>query len=205
LFSGLSSLAAENWLELRTAKMSLIIGVRCKDGCLAIADFRNRIDTDGIIKFEDNFEKVVKHDDYLLYNHGYNRIQDNDWKLRWQDLTPYGSNPVYKDILSEMRFKPDKSAFYVFISKDRLSEISIDVKNGVKRIDHLPNDRIVSGSGSKYVVDLNLLENLRKRKCKKVYKGLRNTFKKAYSLMSFGSGNEFSKQHKIYELVSYPG
>jgi len=182
--------------------MSLIIGVRCKDGCLVIADIRNTIKTDGIITFEDNFEKVVKHDNYLLYNHGYNRIQHNDWKLQCQDLTPDDSNPVYADILSEMNFKPDKSAFYVFISKDMMYEIAIEVENGVKRIDHLPNDRIVSGLGSKYVVDLNLLENLRKRKCKKVYKGLINTFKKAYSRMSFVSGNEFSKQHKIYELVS---
>ena len=51
--------------------MSLIIGVRCKDGCLVIADIRNTIKTDGIITFKDNFEKVVKQDNYLLYNHGY--------------------------------------------------------------------------------------------------------------------------------------
>ena len=182
--------------------MSLIIGVRCKDGCLVIADIRNTIKTDGMITFEDNYEKVVKHDDYLLYNHGYNRIQDNDWKFRWQDLTPDDSNPIYEDILSEMRFKSDKSAFYVFISKNMMYEIAIEIESGVKRIDHLPNDRIVSGSGSKYVVELNLLENLQKRKCKKVYKGLINTFNKAYSCMSFASGNEFSKQHKIYELLS---
>ena len=182
--------------------MTLIIGARCKDGCSVIADIRNTIDTNGIITFEDNFEKVMKHDDYLLYNHGYNRIQDNDWKLRWQDLTPDSSNPVYKDILNEMSSKPAKSAFYVFINKDMLCEIVIEVENGVKRIDYLPDYRIVSGTGSKYAVDLNLLENLRKRKCKKVYKGLRNTFKKAYSRMSFGSGNEFSKQNKIYKLLS---
>ena len=119
--------------------MSLIIGVRCKDGCLVIADYRNRIESNGIITYEDNFEKVVKHDKYLLYNHGYNRIRDKDWKLRWQDLTPDDSNPIYKDILSEMKSKPDKSAFYVFINKDMLYEIEIKVVNGVKRIDHLPN------------------------------------------------------------------
>ena len=180
--------------------MSLIIGVRCKDGCLVIADYRNRIESNGIITYEDNFEKVVKHDDYLLYNHGYNRIKDEDWKLRCQDLTPDDSNPIYEQILSEMKLKSDKSAFYVFISKDVLYEIAVEVGTGVKRIDHLPSDRIVSGTGDKYVADLKLLENLRKRKCKKVYNSLRETFKQSYLRMSFRSGNEFSKKYKIYQL-----
>jgi hypothetical protein len=182
--------------------MSLIIGVRCKDGCLVIADMRNTIKANGIITFEDNFEKVVKHDNCLLYNHGYNRIQDDDWKLRCQDLTPDDSNPVYEGILNETMFKLDKSAFFVFISNNMLCEIAIEVENGIRRIDHLPNDRIVSGSGKKYVVDLKLLENLQKRKCKKVYKSLINIFKKAYLRLSFASGNEFSKQYKIYKQIT---
>jgi hypothetical protein len=182
--------------------MSLIIGVRCKDGCLVIADLRNIIKTDGIITFEDNFEKVMKCDNYLLYNHGYNRIQNNDWKLRWQDLTPDDSNPVYEVILNEMMSKPDKSAYYVFISKNMLCEISIEVENGIKRIDYLPDDRIVSGSGKKYVINLNMLENLKKRKCKKVYKSLIDTFKKAYIRMNLIPMNEFSKQYKIYQHLS---
>ena len=172
--------------------MSLIIGVRCKDGCLVVADYRNRIETEGIVSFEDNFEKVVKQDDYLLYNCGYNRIEDEDWKLRCKELTPDDSNPIYEDILREMKLKSDKSALYVFISKDILYEIVVRVGRGVEGIDHLPNDRIVSGTGGKYIddqKDLKLLENLWKRKCGKVYSSLRETFKHAYFRMSFASGS----------------
>ena len=46
--------------------MSLIIGVKCKDGCLVIADCRNRINKDGVITYEDNFEKIVIHNGYLI-------------------------------------------------------------------------------------------------------------------------------------------
>jgi len=182
--------------------MSLVIGVRCKNGCSVIADLRNTIKEDGKIIYEDNFEKVVKCDDYLLYNHGYNRIENVDWKQRWQDLTPDDSNPVYKDLLDEMKTKPDKSAYYVFISKNMLYEVAIKVKDGVRITDFLPDDRIVSGNGSKYVDTKKLLENLSKRKCNKVFKNLKQTFNNAYARMSYLSGREFSKRYKVYQHES---
>ena len=101
-----------------------------------------------------------------------------------------------------MELKSDKSAFYVFISKDMLYEIVVEVGKGVKRINHLPNDRIVSGTGRTYIRDLKLLENLRKRKCKKVHNTLSKTFKQAHSQMRFLSGSEFSGRYKIYQLVN---
>lgn len=180
--------------------MSLIIGVRCKDGCLVLADYRNRIEENGKIIYEDNFEKVVKCKHYLLYNHGYNRINNEDWKLRFQDLTPDVSNPIYKDILDEMKLKSDKAAFYVFINKNILYEIVIEVENGVKGIDHLPHNRIVSGTGSKYINNLKQLENLQKRNCSKVCNSLKEIFKQAHSRARFLSSNEFSRQYKIYKL-----
>ena len=82
--------------------MSLIIGARCKDGCLVIADRRNHIWTNGVITYRDDFRKVLQFDNYLVYNHGYNRIDNADWKLRHGELTPDKSNPVYGEILKEM-------------------------------------------------------------------------------------------------------
>lgn len=100
-----------------------------------------------------------------------------------------------------MSDKPDKKAFYVFLNKMHLHEIAIEVGRGVTYIDHSPNDRIVSGTGEKYV-NLRLLVNLRKQKCKKVRSKLRMTFQNAYSRMNYLSGNEFSKKHIIKQLLS---
>jgi len=46
--------------------MSLVIGVRCKDGCLVIADKRTHLWTDGVETYRDDFHKVVHSGDYLL-------------------------------------------------------------------------------------------------------------------------------------------
>lgn len=181
--------------------MSLIIGVRCKDGCLVISDYRNRIDINGVITYEDNFEKTVIHNDYIIYNHGYNRIEDKDWKIKYESLTSNTNSPIYKQILDEINYKSDKKAFYVFINRDELHEISIVVGQGVSYKNHLPHDRIVSGTGEKYV-DLKLLINLRKQKCKKACDKLRTTFKNAYDRMKLMSGNEFSEKYCIKQLLS---
>ncbi|MCW4050917.1 MAG: hypothetical protein NWE89_14405 [Candidatus Bathyarchaeota archaeon] len=39
--------------------MSLIIGVRCKNGCLVIADRRTHIKSNGTETYQDNFDKVL--------------------------------------------------------------------------------------------------------------------------------------------------
>ena len=40
--------------------MSLIIGIRCKNGCLVIADRRNHIKSNGVETHQDDFDKVVR-------------------------------------------------------------------------------------------------------------------------------------------------
>ena len=183
--------------------MTLIIGVRCKDGCLVISDYRNRIDTNGIITYEDNFEKTMMHNNYIIYNHGYNRIEDKDWKIRDKDLTPDSNNPIYQQILDEMKNKSDKGAFYVFINKDELHEVSIIVGQGVSYKNHLSDNTIISGTGGKYV-DSKLLINLQGQKCKKVKDKLKKTFNNAYDLMKFMSINkdEFSQKSCIKHLLA---
>jgi hypothetical protein len=181
--------------------MSLIIGVRCKDGCLVIADRRNHIWTNGVITYRDDFRKVLQFDNYLVYNHGYNRIDNADWKLRHGELTPDKNNPVYGEILKEMATKPDKAAFYVFMNRTELHEIAIRVGAGITCINHLPNDRIMSGTGEKYV-DLQLLVNLHKAKCSKVRPKLKRTFQAAHKRMKLLAGREFSEQHDIEQILS---
>jgi hypothetical protein len=181
--------------------MSLIIGVRCKGGCLLIADRRNHIWTNGVATYRDDFRKVLAFNGYLVYNHGYNRIGNADWKLRHGELTPDKDNPVYGEILAEMASKPDKAAFYVFLNRTELHEIGIRVGAGVSYIDHLPHDRIVSGTGEKYV-DLQLLVNLQKANCSTVRPKLRRTFQAAHNRMKSLSGTEFSEQYGIEELLS---
>jgi hypothetical protein len=179
--------------------MSLIIGVRCKNGCLVIADRRTHIKSNGTQTYQDDFHKVLLHNDYLVYNHGYNRIGDNDWKLRVRDLTPDVTNPVYAEILKEMESKPDKRAAYVFMNMTTLLEITICVGIGITPTDHMPNDRIVSGSGDKYV-DLQLLTNLHKVNCDMVRPKLIRTFKRAHRKMTLLSGSEFSKEYDILRI-----
>ena len=95
--------------------MSLIIGLRCKDGCLVIADTRSHIKTNGVLTYDDTFEKVILNKGHIVYNHGYNRIHDNDWKLCRDQLIPDKDNTIYQAIAVEMKSKEDKTAFYVFM------------------------------------------------------------------------------------------
>ncbi len=83
--------------------MSLIIGLRCKDGCLVIADTRSHIKTNGVLTYDDTFEKVILNKWHIVYNHGYNRIHDNDWKLYRDQLIPDKDNTIYQAIAVEMK------------------------------------------------------------------------------------------------------
>jgi hypothetical protein len=179
--------------------MSLIIGVRCKNGCLAIADRRTHIKRGGTQSHRDDFQKVVKQGQFLIWNHGYNRIGDQDWKLRAPELTPDPANPVYVAIQNEMKTKPDRKAFYVFMNTTVLSEVIVCADTGITLKDHMPNDRIVSGSGDKYVV-LALLTDLAKKNCGDVRKPLERTFTSAHTKMTKQGGIEFSEEHDITRL-----
>ena len=60
-----------------------------------IADRRSHVQTGEASSYTHDFLKIVRQDRYLVYNHGYNRNGDQDWKLRQADLTPSIRNPVY--------------------------------------------------------------------------------------------------------------
>jgi hypothetical protein len=179
--------------------MSLIIAVRCKNGCLVIADRRTHIKCGGTQSHRDNFLKVLKQDGYLVWNHGYNRIGDQDWKLRASEITPDPANPVFAKIQHEMETKPDRKASYVFMNMTTLSEVIVCADTGITLKDHMPNDRIVSGSGDKYVA-LTLLTDLPKKKCGDVQKPLELTFMSAHAKMTKQGGIEFSQDHDITRL-----
>ena len=103
--------------------MTLIIAVRCRNGCMVTADKRTRMKCGGSTSYRDDFEKVVKTANYLIFNHGYNQIDDNDWKLKVNALTPDIANPIYARVLNEMTSKADKKAFYVFMNMWDCSQI----------------------------------------------------------------------------------
>lgn len=176
--------------------MSLIIGLRCKDGCLVIGDNRSHIKTNGVLTYDDTFEKVILNKGYIVYNHGYNRIYNNDWKLCRDQLIPDKDNPIYQAIAMEMKLKEDKTAFYVFMNKKTMYELEISATGEIIPKDHLPNDRIVSGTGEKYV-DLGLLIDLQKKKCKKVIPMLKKTFLNAHDELIKLGGNEFCRNYTI--------
>ena len=179
--------------------MSLIIGVRCNNGCLVIADRRTHIKCDATESHRDDFHKVLVHDSCLVYNHGYNRIGDQDWKLRVSELTTDSANPIYAKIQHEMSAKPDRKAFYVFMNMTTLLEVIVCADTGISLRDHMPNDRIVSGTGEQYV-RMTFLTDLQRKKCGSVRKALERTFKFAHGRMKKNCGNEFSEVHDITRL-----
>ena len=179
--------------------MTLIIGARCTNGCLVLADRRCFRTFDGVETYRDNFHKVVVHDDCLVYNNGYNQIMGKDWKRRVRDLTPDPANPVYKEILKEMKSKSYKEAWYVFMNMTTFCEIAIGVGQGIKAINHMPNRWIRSGSGKDYV-DTGALVDLEQLNCGEVRPRLINTFKWAHYKMKATGGRQFSKEYDILRL-----
>lgn len=89
----------------------------------AFADRRYHVRTGETISYQDDFRKVIRCGRYLVCNHGYNRIGDQDWKLRQAALTARSGNPLYAELLAEMANKPDKAAFYVFINGTRSTRL----------------------------------------------------------------------------------
>lgn len=126
-------------------------------------------------------------------------IDNQDWKLRASELSPDPTNPVYAAIQDEMKAKPDRNAFYVFMNATVLSEVIVCAEAGITLKDHMPNDRIVSGSGDKYVV-LALLTDLAQKNCGDVRRSLERTFNSAYAKMMKQGGIEFSEEYDITRL-----
>jgi len=187
--------------------MTLIIGTRCKDGWLVISDKRNKIQEqeDETPIYEDNLEKVVIHNKCLIYNHGYNQIGRKYWKNRYQELTADISNPIYGEVRDEMKDKPFKKAYYTFINRKGIEEISVEVDSGVhynKKI--RKEDKIVSGDGKIYV-DFSLIKDPKNRSCFLVKGDLEFIFKKAHDKMKKKGGEIFSKDYEICSLLFKSG
>ena len=176
--------------------MSLIIAARCKDGAVAIADKRSHINEKGVISFDDNYDKLKVVKGHLVYNHGYNRIYDKDWKESRLTLTPNDKNPVYSQIASEMTSKVDKFAGYVFLSKNTFYEIEVDAGKapiGTQRREH---DRIKRGSGEEFV-DLDQLVNLKDKRIKEITPILKKMFCEAYAKQVESGCEYFSSQYTL--------
>jgi len=178
--------------------MSLIIGVRCNDGCLVIADRRTHIRYGSRRTHRDDFTKVLKHNDFLVWNHGYNRIGNQDWKLHGCELLPDAANPVFAEVRQEMASKADRRAHYVFMNMSSLIEVTVCVQNGIRVKDHMPHDRIVSGSGV-HDVTLTRLSDLPSKSSSQVIGPLEETFRGAHAQMLKRGGDEFSA---AYDLVT---
>ena len=178
--------------------MSLIIATLCKDGCVAITDCRLKdLYDDGRVEYRDDYEKLVILNGLMIYNHGYNRINNQDWKLSASELSPDLSNPIYDSILRELQNNLSTFASYVFIRKKHATEISIDKSEGIS-LKYL-NPIIKSGSGARYV-DLKQLEQSNLRKIKSVKNPLIKTFKNAYLKQKWNSGEEFSERYRLYMM-----
>jgi hypothetical protein len=163
---------------------------------MAVADKRSHIKCGGSTSYRDDFQKLVTTSDYLIFNHGYNRIDDCDWKLKADQLTPDVTNPIYGRILNEMASKADKKAFYVFMNMKELKEIVLEVGKPIALQDHMPDDRLVCGDGRPFV-DLKLLTDLHSKTCGAVLKSLEATFSLAYQRQVLQGGMAFSKDFQV--------
>jgi len=99
-----------------------------------------------------------------------------------------------------MDTKPHKKAFYVFMNQREIHEIEIRVGAGMKYNCFSTDERVVSGTGKRYVV-LDLLNDLLRARCRDVRAKLKRTFNLAHSRMQMSSGAEFSKEFDIETLL----
>jgi hypothetical protein len=156
------------------------------------------------VTYDDAFEKIVTNKGYIIYNHGYNRIYDNDWKLCREQLHADAGSPIYQSIAEEMKSKEDNTACYVFMNKRTMYEVVINETGKVRAIDHLlkrpPPDLIVSGTGEKYV-ERGLLRDIERKKCKKVMPVLKRTFLEAYAHLEKVGGREFCRKYTTQHLL----
>jgi len=176
--------------------MTLVIAARCKDGCVVVSDKRQHIISNGGKYHEDGYEKVRIAGPFVVYNHGYNRIDDQDWKLKLDELTPDLNNPIYKKIQQEMGSKHNKKAFYVFLNKKVFHEISIDADGSITLETEKNNELHKSGKGSVYV-DFSTLKDIKKKKMEKVKNEMKRIFSEAHDRLKKDNGDEFSKECEV--------
>lgn len=177
--------------------VTLVIAVRCKDGAAVLADRRSRIIEKGATRFDDDYGKIVRSKEALIYNHGYNRIGDRDWKLRGLELTDQEDHPLYESVSKEMLKKVDKLSAYVFVKPHAFSEVTI--RAGEKAKLHrfeAKVDRLVSGTGKDFV-DLSPLSDLGKRSMRETVELLEYVFRLACKRLAEKGEDHFSPAYNV--------
>ena len=178
--------------------MTMILCAKTKTGVAIVADKQNRIYENGEYKFENNLKKFSTIKNTIVYNHGYNMINNEYWLSYKEKLNKNVLfTDIYQTILKEMETKIDKIAHYVFIEKSR-TEIIINANdNTIKTIDH--GNFIKSGSGTKYITDLpdqffdgNYWNNI---EVKLAQTHLIEMFNIAYDKQVLNNDNLFSKEY----------
>lgn len=67
--------------------MTLILTALCEDGICICADKRYKIKNNGLVKFEDNHNKIFKfrNNCILIFNHGINKFKNKSWEMFCSD------------------------------------------------------------------------------------------------------------------------
>lgn len=177
--------------------MTLIIAAICRDGAAVLADRRSRIIENGAVRFDDEYGKIVRTPGYLLYNHGYNRIDDRDWKISSKRLEIDHGLPVYEGISSEMQSKSFKFAGYVFVKPRQFVEITVSAGKH-PRLNAIPkhHDQLVSGDGRDFV-DLSPLFDLTRKSMEETVSIMESIFLAAFKRLSASGGTFFSEAYDI--------
>jgi hypothetical protein len=177
--------------------MTLIIAAICRDGAAVLADRRSRITENGAVRFDDEFGKIVRRPGYLLCNHGYNRIDNRDWKISAKRLEIDHGLPVYEGISSEMQSKSSKFAGYVFAKPRQFVEITISAGKQ-PRLKAIPkhHDRLVCGNG-KDLVDLRPLFDLTRKSMEETVAIMESVFLAAFKRQSASGESFFSEAYDI--------
>lgn len=151
----------------------------------------------GVTRFDDEYGKIVRLADSLVYNHGYNRIGNKDWKDSALQLGMDDKLPVYSVISTEMTRKPHKHAAYVFVTPPSFTEISIDVGR-VPRLHQFEAriDRLLSGDG-KDLVDLAPLSDLQNRDVDETAALLVEVFEAACKRLKAAGRDDFSMSYDL--------
>jgi hypothetical protein len=171
--------------------MTLILSARCRDGCVALADRRCRKTSNGLLTYEDNWEKLHMVRGAILFNHGRNLIAGRPWHERKLELTPDESNPLYSQVSHELLTKISKKAFFVFLTKRRALEIKVEAGQTPRLKDLTGQSFLLSGNGKRHV-DCSKLQGVRSLRCREALKLFAEVFGEAYQRQLEVQDDQFS-------------
>jgi hypothetical protein len=176
--------------------MTLILSARCRDGCAALADRRGRKKTNGLLTYEDNWEKLHMVRGAILFNHGRNLIAGRRWHERKLQLTPEEDNPIYLQISQELLKTANKKAFFVFLTKKRAVEVTIDAGQKPSLNDLTGEPFLLSGDGKRHV-DRSKLQGVRDLRCREALKLFAEVFRNAYERQMLAHDDQFTEAFTV--------